>query len=311
MTARRMHHLFALALTAWLMGLASDVLGQDGLARAKDLYLSAAYDEALVLLEQLKSQPSAAAATEVEQYRMFCLLALNRSDEARKAIEELVAADPGYQPSETQTSPRIRTVFEDTRKAVLPGLVQRRYADAKAAFERKDPKALDEFEHVLALLDDPALKDSAQLADLRTVVSGFRDLSKAMASAPPSAARTVAPEPLQPAESGPQVEKVVDPSPVPVAGPIGFTPPVVIAQPIPRWSPPSGVDRQSSFKGIVEVSIDANGNVTSATLQQSVHPLYDEKLLAMARTWKYKPALRNGVPMPSLKVVEIQLQPSR
>ena len=308
-----MRHLLAIALAAWMMAIAAEAQAQDGLARARDLYLSAAYDEALVLLEQLKSQPSAAGVTEVEQYRMFCLLALNRGDEARKAIEEIVAADPGYQPSENQTSPRIRTVFQDTRKALLPGLVQRRYAHAKAAFERKDPQALDEFDQVLALLDDPDLKDAAQLADLRTVVAGFRDLSKAMATVPPPAPRPAEPVRAgQTAAAGPPIATVVDPPPpTRLDGPVGFTPPVVIAQPIPRWAPPAIVDRQGTFKGIVEVSIDENGNVTSATLQQSVHPLYDDKLLAMARTWKYKPALRNGVPTTSLKVVEIQLQPAR
>jgi TonB family protein len=294
---------------------ASHLRAQDPLARAKDLYLSAAYDEALVVLEQLKSLPAPAARTEVEQYRVFCLLALERSDEARKAIADIVTADPFYRPSDTQTPPRIRAVFDETRKALLPGLVQRTYADAKASFEKKDPKALSQFELVLRLLDDPDLKGVSQLADLRTVVNGFRDLSKAMASVPPPAAPKPieTPAPAQAAERpATQAAAVVEPSPdrAPDAS-LGFTPPVVISQPIPRWTPPNTVDRRSGFKGLIEVTIDEHGNVTSATLQQSVHPLYDDKLLAMARTWKYKPAMRNGVPTKSLKVVEIQLQPAR
>ena len=311
-----MRHSVVVGLVALLILLpASHPRAEDALARAKDLYLSAAYDEALVVLEQLKSQPAPAGGTEVEQYRVFCLLALERSDEARKAIADIVTADPFYRPSDTQTSPRIRAVFDETRKALLPGLVQRTYAEAKASFEKKDPKALSQFELVLALLDDPDLKGAPQLADLRTVVSGFRDLSKAMAGVPPPAAPkpVEAPAPAQTADSAAaQAATVVDPSPdrVPDVSP-GFTPPVVISQPIPRWVPPNTVDRRSGFKGLIEVTIDENGNVTSATLQQSVHPLYDEKLLAMARTWKYKPAMRNGVPTSSLKVVEIQLQPAR
>jgi TonB family protein len=295
--------------------LGSTTRAQDPLAHAKDLYLSAAYDEALVVLEQLKSQPTSAAATEVAQYRVFCLLALQRGDEARKAIEDIVTADPFYHPSETQTAPRIRSVFDETRRAFLPGLVQKTYADAKASFEKKDPKALGQFELVLKLLDDPDLKNMSQLADMRTVVNGFRDLSKAIASAPvanpPNTPGPAAPVP-QPAvaSAAAQTASVVDP-PVPEGSPLGFTPPVVISQPIPRWSPPNDVDRRSAFKGLIEVTIDENGNVTSATLQQSVHPLYDEKLVAMARTWKYKPALRNGVPTSSVKVVAIQLQPAK
>ncbi len=309
-----MHHRLLITCVAWLVLFAATVQAQDALARAKDLYLSAAYDEALVLLEQLKSQPPP-AGPEAEQYRVFCLLALERSEDARTAIGEIVAADPTYRPSETQTSPRIRAIFQETRKALLPGLVQRRYADAKAAFERKDPNALVEFEQLLTLLDDPDIKTIAQLADLRTVVSGFRDLSKAMASVPPpvaarpiEAVRPVQREDVRTSPAAAAVDPVAAPLP---DGALGFTPPVVISQPLPRWAPPSTVDRRAGFKGTIEVAIDENGTVTSATVQQSVHPLYDEKLLAMARTWKYKPALRNGVPTSSLKVVEIQLQPAR
>jgi TonB family protein len=310
-SATRMRHTLIIGLIAWLILLPAIAGAQETLAHAKDLYLSAAYDEALAVLEQLKSQP---ASTEVQQYRMFCLLALQRSDEARKAIEDIVTADPFYRPSETQTSPRILSVFQDTRKAMLPGLVQRTYANAKTLFEKKDPQALSQFELVLKLLDDPDLKNAAQLADMRTVVSGFRDLSKAMASAPSAAPRPGDTLPAGSADVGAsQTATIVETPPATSApdGAFGFTPPVVLAQPIPRWEPPSPVDRRSAFKGLIEVTIDENGNVTAATIQQSVHPLYDAKLLAMARTWKYKPALRNGVPTTSVKVVAIQLQPSR
>jgi TonB family protein len=310
--ATRMRHTLIIGFIAWLILLSAAARAQDTLAHAKDLYLSAAYDEALAVLEQLKSQP--AASTEVQQYRMFCLLALQRSDEARKAIEDIVTADPFYRPSETQTSPRILTVFQDTRKAMLPGLVQHTYANAKVLFEKKDPQALSQFELVLKLLDDPDLKNAAQLADMRTVVSGFRDLSKAMASAPPAPPRPVDATPARPADVGAtQTATIVETPPATSApdGAFGFTPPVVVSQPIPRWEPPSSVDRRSAFKGLIEVTIDENGNVTAATIQQSVHPLYDAKLLAMARTWKYKPALKNGVPTTSTKVVAIQLQPSK
>jgi TonB family protein len=310
--ARRLSHVVIVAWLASFILPVATAQAQDALARAKDLYLSAAYDEALVVLEQLKSPPRPEVATEVAQYRVFCLLALQRSDEARKAIEDIVATDPFYHPSETQTSPRIRSVFDETRRALLPGLVQKTYADAKTSFEKKDPKALTQFELVLKLLDDPDLKNMPQLADMRTVVNGFRDLSKAMSSAPTANATKPADLPVPPrAESAPpQTAAVVD-APAPEGSPLGFTPPVVISQPIPRWTPPNDIDRRSAFKGLIEVTIDENGSVTSATIQQSVHPSYDEKLLAMARTWKYKPALRNGVPTSSVKVVAIQLQPAR
>ena len=306
-----MRHRVLVASVACSILLVATAQAQDALSRAKALYLSAAYDEALVVLEQLKSQP-APAANEVAQYRVFCLLALQRSDEAHKAIEDIVRTDPFYHPSETETSPRILSVFDETRRAMLPGLVQKTYADAKVSFEKKDPKALTQFELVLKLLDDPDLKNMPQLADMRTVVNGFRDLSKAIASAPTTKAAKPAelPGPSSVESAPAQTAAIVDTPPAEGSS-LGFTPPVVISQPIPRWTPPNDTDRRSAFKGLIEVTIDENGSVTSATIQQSVHPIYDEKLLAMARTWKYKPALRNGVPTSSVKVVAIQLQPAR
>ena len=319
-SARRMRYPVVLGLIAWSVVLASDVRAQDPLARAKDLYLSAAYDEALVLLEQLKSQPAPPPGTEIEQYRVFCLLALERRDEARKAIEDIVTADPFYRPSETQTSPRIRSVFQDTRKKLLPTVIQRKYAEAKASFEKKDPKAVTQFEQLLMLLDDPDLMATPQLSDLRTVANGFHDLSKAMASSAPTPAPAPAPQmPVSTPSPAPSNQvaaaaqaSAVDAPGQPAGDPsLGFTAPIVVSQPIPQWIPPNTIDRRTAFRGLIEVAIDENGRVTSATVQQSVHPLYDEKLLAMARTWKYKPATRNGIPTASTKVVEIRLQPSR
>ena len=149
------------------------------------------------------------------------------------------------------------------------------------------------------------MKGVAQLADLRTVVSGFRDLSQARGT-PPAAA-------VAPATPGPQMATVparAD-APEPGGAPAGFIPPVVISQRLPVWTPPASVDSRLGFKGSIRVEIDEKGRVEKATLEQSVHPLYDDRLLAIARTWKYKPATRNGVPTSSSKVVEIQLQPGR
>jgi TonB family protein len=319
-TVRRTPYRVALALMAGLIGLATTVSAQDALARAKALYLSAAYDEALAILDQLRTESPRGAAAEVGQYRLFCLLALERGDEARKAIEDIVNADPLYRPSEAQTPPRIRNVFQETRKAILPSVVQRSYAEAKASFEKKDPQALAQFDRLLAVLDDPDLKDMAQLSDLRTVVAGFRDLSKAIASSaaappPPAPARQSTPSaPIVSARTGTSTGAGRAENAAPTEGRTPqptFTPPVVISQPLPRWAPPKSIDARLGFKGSVEVMIDERGNVTSVTLVQSVHPIYDEALLAAAGKWRYKPALRNGVPMPYVKLVEIQLQPVR
>src|SRR4029079_18988308 len=99
-------------------------------------------------------------------YRLFCLLALERTDEARAAIKAMLEADPYHRLSETQASPRMLATFHATRQAVLPDIVQHLYATAKALFEHHDPGAAASFDRLLALLDDPDLKE-ARLSDLR------------------------------------------------------------------------------------------------------------------------------------------------
>src|SRR5262249_53481264 len=99
----------AILLASWPAA-ALPAADQDALIRAKALYTSAAYDEALALLDG----PDAIAgpdAIEAKQYRAFCLLALGRADDARKVIQEIVEADPSFQPSDAQMSPRLQGAF--------------------------------------------------------------------------------------------------------------------------------------------------------------------------------------------------------
>src|ERR1041385_2478621 len=146
-----------LGLIASLALFACPAAAQDIMTRAKNLYQTADYDQALSVLDQLKSDPGADAIPDVAAYLVFCLVALGRSDEARASIAIILRRDPGYQPSESEASPRIRAVFEEGRKRLLPKIFQERYASAKAAFERKDFKsAADQFKTLLALVDDPA-----------------------------------------------------------------------------------------------------------------------------------------------------------
>src|SRR5262249_13020944 len=49
---------------------------------------------------------------------------------------------------------------------------------------------------------------------------------------------------------------------------------------------------------VVELSIDAQGNVVDEKLLQGVGPGIDEKVLAAVRDWHFRPATRNGVAIP-------------
>lgn len=284
----------AFAFAVCLVGVAATASGQDVLDPVRLLYASAEYEEALTTLGRLRTEAEPDAATEIDRYRALCLIALGRSTEADKAIEAIVKADPLYQPAPADASPRVRAAFDDVRRRLLPGIVRSSYAEAKAAYDRKDfDDAAKGLEQTLRVIDDPDAGSQPDLADLRVLISGFLDLSKAAltktAPADAAAARTPAPNAAAPV-------------------PPTIVEPVVIRQQLPTWSVPSGSALRGEFRGMIEVDIDERGSVMLATLTDSVHPMYDPLLLNAARDWQYQPARRNGQPVKSRKRVEVVLR---
>lgn len=264
------------------------------LATARDLYASARYDEALAMLNAIRPAESTDRKS-VEQYRSLCLLALGRGTEAESAIAAVVTEDPLYQPSEAEASPRVRAAFTEVRQRLLPELVSSRYAEAKSSFDQKDyVLAEQQFKHVMMLLNDPQM--AGRLPDLRTLVSGFLDLS-ARAAVPP-------PEPKLPAPP-PPAASAVRPTPGRIyqAEDDGVTVAVPVKQEVPRV--PNAVTSQARDRGLLELLIDERGRVVSVMLRMSVHPIYDTQLMAAARDWKYLPATFNGHPVKFRKMVQI------
>lgn len=275
------------------------------LDHAKELYRSAAYDEALGVLDALRATAPSTDNLEVNEYRVFCLVALDRKDEARTAITALITANPFYDLSETQASPRVRGVFKEVRKSLLPSLVQSTYAEAKAAFDRKDPQSAAGFERVLALLQDPDVASTSGLADLAIVASAFRDLSAArelVAAAPPAAP----PVPARDDTSTPgDVAARSKPADAFVyrGGEPNLVPPTVISQTLPQ----SRLAERRLWTGAVEVLIDESGKVVSARMTTPVQPAYDKQLLEAALNWKYRPALKDGKPARYIKIINVRL----
>ena len=298
MTTIRKSVSVALASAICLLACAVIRADDDPLGRAKELYRSAAYDEALGILDSISTTAGANNA-EVNEFRVFCLVALDRKEEARNAIAALITADPSYELSEEQASPRVRTAFKEVRQSLLPSLAQHAYADAKAAFDRKDPQATSRFDHVLTLLHDPDLAASPELKDLGVVAAAFRDLSvardtaAAAAKAPPSpAASSNSAAPAKPAE--PPVYRDGEPN---------LTPAVAISQTMPNTPLPE----RRVWTGAVEVLIDETGKVISAQMTMPIYGAYDRQLIQVAQNWKYRPALKNGVPARSIKVINIRV----
>jgi TonB family protein len=293
----------ALATPAWAQ--------QDTLARAKALYASASYDEALQLLAT-SGTAAPAEATEIAAYQFLCLVALGRNDEAKHAIETIVKTDPLYHPSDSQVSPRVRSFFEEIRRPLLPDVARDFYDKAKDRFEKKDmPAAAAGFDRVIALLDEIGPSDGA--SDMRTLAAGFRDLAKA-ATPPP-------PPPPPPAAVEPARMEAAAPAPAPAKAAMttadfsrAFGPedpdvarPMPIVRNMPAWNPANVFEAKQTFHGTLELLVDESGRVASATIIKSVRPSYDPLLLKAARDWKFKPATKNGVAVKYIYRMDIQV----
>lgn len=268
------------------------------ISAARELYASARYDEALALLNGMRPVASDERKA-VEQYRSLCLLALGRGDEAEAAIAAVITADPFYQPSEAEASPRVRSTFAEVRQRLLPDLATDRYAAAKRAYDGKDfATAAVRFRELVVMMDDPQM--NGRLDDLRTLAAGFVELATAAAAPPPAPKEEEAeakPEP--PKAAGPAVPAIY------TAEEPGIVLPVTIRQEVPPV--PAAISRMAQSQGLVDVIIDEQGRLVSIALRTSLHPVYDTLLVNAARGWKYQPATLNGVPVKFRKVIQLSI----
>ncbi len=281
----------------------SAVYADDSLSAARELYASAAYEEALSMLGRLNANGLRQDEGRVaDQYRALCLLALGKASEASQAIEAVVTAEPAYRPSEGEVSPRVRAVFSDVRKRLLPGIVQQKYAQAKAAYDLKDYRAASQgFGQLLALLADADLAGAAArppLADLRMLADGFHQLSVQALVPPP------APPPPPVAVAKP-VAPVVDLNRIYSANDADVISPVTIRQVLP----PFNRVIQKPLLGAMEVLIDETGKVVSATMRTPVEMSYDHQAVTAALGWRYRPATVNGAPVKFRKFIQVSLTP--
>ena len=288
--------------TTIVLAVARHTVAQDSINAARDLYTAAAYEDALVLLDRLRAAAHRADDSRfIDQYRAFCLLALGRTPEAERAIEAVVTVSPLYRPSDADASPRVRLAFRDVRRRILPGIIQQKYADAKAAFDRKETGiARNGFRQVLELLNDADLatvSNRAPLSEIRTLALGFRDLSA-------SSAQTA----LQPAAPAAHaVPPAAPPPPLQPAAPLVYSfedsnvvPPVPVRESLAALADVFGLR-----SGVLEIIIDETGSVESAVIRSSVNPVYDRLVVATAKSWRYRPATFAGEPVKFRKTIQL------
>jgi len=266
---------------------------------ARSRYEEAAYEDALTTLTKA-SASTPADRVQLEQYRALCLIALGRLPEAERAVAALVNADPIYVPPSSVASPRVLAMVAEIRRKELPGVARRVLDSGRAAYEAKNiALAQRQFDLLLKLLDDPAMEGRPEREDLRAVAKGFSTLLVAAPATRPAPQ----PEPERPAPS------TAAPSSSAPAAASTFVPAAVIQESLPIWTPPNPSIARNQYDGAVKVRIGTDGRVKAATIDRPSHPAYDAILLNTARSWLYKPAMQNGTPIESERIIAVRLRP--
>jgi len=278
----------------------------DRLKTARDLYASAAYDEALSELARVeRDRPTPAAALETDAYRAFCLIALGRGGEAETILESLVRKDPMLTIDRyPDVSPRIVEQFGAVRQRLIPQLIREEYRTARASAAEKSPEALSQFTRVREMLT--AAKEIGAwddtLDDLRMLVDGFVDLTSRPA--------VTAAAPAAPAAPPPAEEPTPPPSP---AAPVvfdaeskGVVAPLALLQERPLL-PRAVIEEAKKLHrtGLIQIVIDERGSVEAVVVRQSVTAAYDAGVVAAARDWKFRPATKDGVRVKYVKTIAV------
>lgn len=317
---RRTHTLVTVFTIAVLAMTVASAHAQASLAKAKELYASANYDEALTMLNELGSvvipeggalvgAPSEDAAS-VALYRVLCLVAVGRSAEVDLAIDRLVSQHPLYRPPSDELSPRIRTAVSTARLRLLPSMVQKRFDESKSEYDRGNFAAASAgFKWVLTALADPDiayLVAQAPLSDIKTLAGGFAGLAEKALAPPPPPPPVVKPAPPAAAVAAAAAPKPVrDLTRVFTMEDRDVVAPVTVRQTMPRF--PDVLT--SAVSGVIDVVIDAAGNVETARVIDPVHPRYDSLLTNAAKKWQYQPAKVDGTPVRFLKRIQVSLDP--
>jgi hypothetical protein len=211
----------------------------------------------------------------------------------------MILREPLYRASVDDLSPRLRSAFGEVRKRLLPSIIQKQYADAKAAFDKQDfAVAAAGFEGVLKGIADPdiaGLTGLPPLSDLRTLAMGFKDLSVKNTPAAPAAAPVPVPvSPVRPVRTMYSAEDA------------GVIPPVALQQKVPKY--PVAVVKPAT--GMIELIIDETGTVQSEMMRVPINPMFDKLVLSAAAKWQYRPAMMDGMPVKFLKRLSITVSPT-
>ncbi|HJZ71095.1 MAG TPA: energy transducer TonB [Vicinamibacterales bacterium] len=295
---------------------------QDALSAAKDLYASAAYEDALATLERLDGAASPDATRQIDEYRAFCLFALGRTQEAESVAEALIRRQPLATLETADTSPRLERMFSDVRRRLLPSLIREQFRSARTEIDRKEfstaEPPLTEARLMIAEARRLGVQDDG-LGDLSVLVDGFLDLIRASIDQRPApkteAVATVAtvatnappPLPAAPQPPAPAARSTSAPAhgaAIYTVADEGVSPPITIDQRVPAMDPQlQTIARSTKRTGMFDIVIDESGRVVEATVRRSLNTSFDSLVVRTASRWRYQPARKDGVPVKFVKTI--------
>ena len=294
-----------LLITSLVASQAPPADGPAAIERARYLYDAASYEEALSLLIAIEDDRNVA---EVEQYRALCLLALNRSAEAERALERIVVRNPFHRIAVSDISPRLVLMFREIRQRMLPAVVRSLFGRGKASFDAREyAQATVQLQEVVALLSEEESGTLGEgLPELRQVAEGMLSLSLAATAGNEPRSVLAAPSygAIPPVGVAPG-RAAVDPNRIYSNQDRGVAPPIEISRHVPAGVELEPNEKPRLYQGLIEVVIDRAGRVQSADVRRSVTASYDALLIESTRDWRFAPASINGVPVSYKKFFEV------
>ena len=306
-----------------LVAAKAGLTAQDTISVARDLYASAAYEEALSTLSRMDGGSTAPEiARQVDEYRAFCLYALGRTREAESIAESMIRKQP-LAGLDADASPRLETMFAGVRKRLLPSLIRERFRTARSALDQKNFGAaeppLSEARLMIVEAEKLGVNDEG-LADLGVLVGGFLQLIRSaaeqrtspppampaasMAAGPAAAPRPFAPAPSAAAPAASAASPAAGGGRVYAVDDEGVSPPVVLEQRMPAMTlEMKQITKAMKTTGMIDIVIDESGDVVDATIRQSLNSSFDTLMARSARRWKYRPAMKDGVPVRYVKTL--------
>jgi len=87
----------------------------------------------------------------------------------------------------------------------------------------------------------------------------------------------------------------------------GVSAPIAIYKPEPAYTEEA---RRAKYQGtvVLQIVVDAQGNVSDARVVVPLGHGLDEKAVQAVQTWKFKPAMRNGVPVPVRAMLKVSFR---